>query len=217
VGQLDPGRSGFLATTKFDAVFVGAPAHAGGVPNEGKNALLAAATAVLNLHAIPRHREGKTRINVGRLMAGGGRNVIPDRAHLAIETRGGSTELNEYVFGYALRILETAAAMHDCSLQLRAMGGAQSADSDPALMERVAEVAGALGGWTLRPPEPSGGSEDFTYMMARVQENGGLATNIGIGADLGGWGHHTAEFDIDEQALRQAVELLSAVTLELLG
>jgi aminobenzoyl-glutamate utilization protein A len=216
LGQLDPGRSGFLATTKFDAVFVGAPAHAGGVPNEGKNALLAAATAVLNLQAIPRHREGKTRINVGRLVAGGGRNVIPDRAHLAIETRGGSTELNEYVFGYALRILEAAAAMHDCSLQLRAMGGAQSADSDPALMERVAEVAQALGGWTLREPELSGGSEDFTYMMARVQENGGLATNIGIGADLGGWGHHTAEFDIDERALRRAVELLSAVTLELL-
>ncbi|MEJ2211989.1 MAG: amidohydrolase [Anaerolineae bacterium] len=217
VGQLDPGRSGFLATTKFDAVFVGAPAHAGGVPNEGKNALLAAATAVLNLHAIPRHREGKTRINVGRLVAGGGRNVIPDRAHLAIETRGGSTELNEFVFGYALRVLEAAAAMHDCSLQLRAMGGAQSADSDAALMERVAGVARDLGGWTLREPEASGGSEDFTYMMARVQENGGLATNIGIGADLGGWGHHTSEFDIDERVLRLGVELLSAVTLELLG
>jgi len=217
LGQLDPGRSGFLATTKFDAVLVGAPAHAGGVPNEGKNALLAAATAVLNLHAIPRHREGKTRINVGRLVAGGGRNVIPDRAHLAIETRGGSTELNEYMFGYALRVLEAAAVMHDCTLQLRAMGGAQSADSDPALMERVAEVARQLGGFCLREPEVSGGSEDFTYMMARVQENGGLATNVSIGADLGGWGHHTAEFDIDERALKQAVELLSAVTMDLLS
>lgn len=216
VGQIDPGRSGFLATTKFDAVFVGAAAHAGGVPNEGKNAMLAAATAVLNLHAIPRHKEGKTRINVGRLVAGSGRNIIPDRAHLAVETRGGSTELNEYVFGYALRVLEAAAAMHDCSLQLRAMGGAESADSDPALAERVAEAAHDLGGFHLREPEPGGGSEDFTYMMARVQERGGLATNVGLGADLGGWGHHTAEFDIDERALAPAVALLAAVTLDLL-
>jgi aminobenzoyl-glutamate utilization protein A len=217
LGQLDPGRSGFLATTKFDALFVGAPAHAGGAPNEGKNALLAAATAVLNLYAIPRHREGKTRINVGRLMAGTGRNIIPDQAHLAIETRGASTDLNEYVFAYALRVLEAAAGMHDCSLQLQPMGGAQSADSDSALAARVAEVAQRLGGFALREPEPSGGSEDVTYMMARVQEKGGLATNIGIGADLGGWGHHTAEFDIDERALRGAVALLSAVTWDLLS
>jgi aminobenzoyl-glutamate utilization protein A len=52
-------------------------------------------------------------------------------------------------------------------------------------------------------------------MMRRVQERGGLATNIGIGADLGGWGHHTAEFDLDERALRVAVRLLSAVVLDI--
>jgi aminobenzoyl-glutamate utilization protein A len=216
LGELDPGRSGFLATTKFDAVFVGAPAHAGGAPNEGKNALLAAATAVLNLYAVPRHKEGKTRINVGRLTAGTGRNIVPGEAHLVIETRGASTDLNEYVFAYALRVLEAAAAMHDCRLQLQAMGSAESADSDSALAQRVAEVATRLGGFAFRKPEPSGGSEDFTYMMTRVQENGGLATNIGLGADLGGWGHHTPDFDIDERALGAAVGLLSAATWELL-
>jgi aminobenzoyl-glutamate utilization protein A len=217
LGQVDPGRGGFLATTKFDALFRGAPAHAGGVPNQGKNALLAAATAVLNLQAIPRHRQGKTRINVGRLVAGTGRNVIPDRAHLSIESRGETTELNDYVFGYAQRILEAAAAMHDCSLEIRTMGGAQSADSDPALREQVQATVQALGGLSLREPEPSGGSEDFTYMMSRVQENGGLAANIGIGAKLGGWGHHTAEFDIDERALAIATRLLSALVLDLAG
>jgi aminobenzoyl-glutamate utilization protein A len=64
LGEIDPGRTNYLATTKFDATLVGAPSHAGGRPHEGKNALLAAATAVLNLHAIPRHKEGATRINV---------------------------------------------------------------------------------------------------------------------------------------------------------
>ena len=52
-------------------------------------------------------------------------------------------------------------------------------------------------------------------MMRRVQERGGLAANIGLGADLGGWGHHTAEFDIDEEALPLAVKLLVAATLDL--
>ncbi len=90
-GRVVPGKGGFLATSKFDAYFTGAPAHAGGAPQLGRNAMLAAATAVLNLHAIPRHADGVTRINVGRLIAGQGRNVIAPTAYLAIETRGATS------------------------------------------------------------------------------------------------------------------------------
>ena len=53
-------------------------------------------------------------------------------------------------------------------------------------------------------------------MMERVQQHGGQATSIGVGADLGGWGHHTAEFDFDERALGLAIRLLSELTLDLL-
>ena len=101
-GAVTPGKGGFLATTKFDAMITGAPSHAGGSPHQGKNALLAAATAVLNLHAISRHRGGSTRINVGRLTAGQGRNVVPPNAHLVIETRGATTKLNEYMYERAV-------------------------------------------------------------------------------------------------------------------
>ena len=74
-----------------------------------------------------------------------------------------------------------------------------------------------IGRFTLRPPERGGGSEDFTYMMRRVQEGGGWATNIGIGADIGGFGHHTARFDIDENALQSAIVLLSCLGLRLMS
>jgi aminobenzoyl-glutamate utilization protein A len=217
LGEINPGRGDYLATHKFDAFFTGAASHAGGKPQEGRNALLAAATAVLNLHAIPRHRDGVTRINVGRLEAGTGRNVIAARAHLVIETRGATTELDDYMVAYARRVLKAAAAMHGCELEIRAMGSAGSADSDVELMEAVEAVVEQMGNLTLRGAESGGGSEDFTYMMARVQKRGGKATNIGIGADLGGWGHHTAEFDFDERALRMAVELLSVTTLNIMG
>jgi aminobenzoyl-glutamate utilization protein A len=216
VGEIDPGRSNYLATTKFDAFITGEPAHAGGRPHEGRNALLAAATAVLNLHAIPRHKEGATRINVGRLNAGMGRNVVSPTAHLVVETRGAASELNDYVYGYAVRVLEAAAAMHGCTLEIKSMGGAQSASSDPELANRVEQVALEMGEFSIRTPEAGGGSEDFTYMMERVQRNGGLATNIGLGADLGGWGHHTAEFDLNEGGLKRAIKLLSVMTLDLM-
>jgi aminobenzoyl-glutamate utilization protein A len=215
LGEICGGVGGYLATTKFDVRLTGRAAHAAGEPHRGQNALLSASTAALNLYAIARHREGPTRINVGRLSAGTGRNVIADEARMAIETRGATSALNHYMYERALQVLHGAADMYGCGLEVTAMGGAESATSDPDLARRVEEMAVRLGGCTIRRSEQSGGSEDFTYMMRRVQEQGGLATNIGIGADLGGWGHHTPSFDFDERALGQAVRLLSALALDL--
>ena len=79
------GSGGTLATAKFDAVFTGKSSHAGMAPQEGRYAMLAAATAVLNLFAIPRHGDAPTRINVGKLTAGTGRNIVCDRAVLELE------------------------------------------------------------------------------------------------------------------------------------
>ena len=82
LGEIIPGMGNYAATQKFDVTFTGKPAHAGGSPEKGNNALLAASTAILNLYAIPRHSDGYTRINVGKLNAGTGRNVICSDAHL---------------------------------------------------------------------------------------------------------------------------------------
>jgi len=215
-GEIAWGMGGHFATSKFDAELRGSPAHAGGAPHEGNNALLAAATAVLNLHAIARHRAGASRINVGRLTAGTGRNVVSPIAHLMVETRGATTAVNEFMYERAVRVLESAAEMHDCTLEVREMGAAQSADSDQELAERVKEVAMRIGGYTTRESAPTGGSEDLTYMMTRVQSRGGLATQIGVGARAGGAGHHTSDFDIDEGALRPAMVLLASTALDLL-
>jgi aminobenzoyl-glutamate utilization protein A len=219
---------GFAATEKFDALFTGAPAHAGGNPQEGRDALLAAAVAILNLQAIPRHGDGATRVNVGKIQAGVSRNVIPPCAHLVAETRGATSELSQYMFRRAVRVLEAAAEMYGCDLEIRAMGSAPSAESDEELANQVARIAGEIGGFKILSPFESGGSEDLAYMMQRVQERGGQAASIGLGADLYGisyeaeegreavLGAHTPEFDIDERALRMAVELLARVALDIL-
>ena len=111
-----------LATAKYDAVFLGKTSHAGMAPQDGRNALLAAATAVLNLHAIPRHSGGDTRINVGKLTAGTGRNIVCGRAALELEVRGSTTEACDYMAASARRILEAAAAMHGCRVEITCVG-----------------------------------------------------------------------------------------------
>lgn len=227
LGEIEPGMGGFAATEKFDAVFTGMPAHAGGNPQEGQNALQAAATAILNLYAIPRHGDGATRVNVGKIEAGVSRNVIPPSAYLMAETRGATSELSQYMYERAVHVLEAAGEMHGCDLDIRAMGSAPSAESDQELADRVARVAGKIGGFKILSPFESGGSEDLAYMMQRVQERGGQATSIGLGADLHGisyeaeegrdavLGAHTPEFDIDERAMKVAVQLLAEVILDI--
>lgn len=211
VGNIASGLSGYKATTKFDVLIQGKPAHAGGNPQDGNNALMAAATATLNLYAIQRHKDGPTRINVGKLVAGSGRNIIPDKAHMMVETRGSTSALNSYMYEKAINIIKTSCQMQDCTYEIIPMGEAPSGKSDAAMMKLVEETAKEIGGYDILDSEESGGSEDFTYMMAKVQENGGKAVNIGIGADKIGGGAHTYDFDVNEKALKSAIVLLSAL------
>lgn len=211
VGNIASGLSGYKATTKFDVLIQGKPAHAGGNPQDGNNALMAAATATLNLYAIQRHKDGPTRINVGKLVAGSGRNIIPDIAYMMVETRGSTSALNSYMYEKAINIIKTSCQMQDCTYEIIPMGEAPSGKSDAAMMKLVEETAKEIGGYDILDSEESGGSEDFTYMMAKVQENGGKAVNIGIGADKIGGGAHTYNFDVNEEALKSAIVLLSAL------
>jgi len=215
LGELICGGTGFLATTKLDVTYEGVPAHAGAEPHLGKNALLAAATAVLNLHAIPRHGEGATRINVGTLRAGTGRNVIPAKADMKIETRGVTTELNEFMKEKALQILKGSAAMHDVRVEIVEAGGALGGEPSEGLVLKVAEVAKTIPDFSeIHEYGPGGGSEDYTYFMSRVQQKGGEGTFIYVGTELAA-GHHNSRFDINEKVIPLAVKLLAELTLTL--
>jgi len=214
VGEISSGISGYIATKKFDVHIKGKKAHAGGNPQEGNNALMAASTAAINLYAITRHKGGATRVNVGRMTAGSGRNIIPDTAHLVAETRGANSEISRYMYEQAENIIKHSCLMHNCSYQIIPMGEAPSGESDPELMRLVEEAAYEIGDYTPIDIHTSGGSEDFTYMMAKVQENGGKAVNIGIGADIVGNGAHSDDFDVNEKALKKAVVLLGLLSIK---
>ena len=213
-----PGSYGALATCKYDVVFHGKAAHAGSSPHLGKNALLAAASAVLNLYAIPRHGGGSTRINVGTLVAGSGRNVIADEAKMQIEVRGETTELNDYVRGYTENILAGAAQMYGCTYDIRLMGSAISLHSDEVLAERVKKVCTEKLGLTCTDTlmVKSTGSEDASYMMQRVQENGGQACFFRPITEISGTSHNRY-YDFGEGLLGNAVKTFAGMALDVLG
>lgn len=201
VGTVSASAYGFLASTKFDVTFQGVPAHAGAAPEKGKNAMAAAATAVLNMLAIPRHHEGASRINIGSFHSGTGRNVIPSEATLTVETRGISSSVNLYMEAAAKRICRAAAEMYECTCEIRFMGAADSADCDKPLVERAMKILCHVDGVNeVISDLDIGGGEDVTTMMSYVQKHGGQATELVIGMPLVA-PHHNNYFDIDEQVI----------------
>jgi aminobenzoyl-glutamate utilization protein A len=214
-GQLVCGVGGFLATTKFDAAFTGVAAHAGAAPEQGRNALLAAASAALNLHAIPRHGQGASRISVGVLNAGQGRNVVPPNALLKGETRGETTAINDFMFERAREVLAGAARMYGVDLSLAEVGRSVSGQSDPelaAVVRRAAEAMDFFSPAKILDSLDLRGSEDFALMLAEVQRRGGLGTYLMLGSDLAA-GHHNARFDFDEHCLAPGAALFARCVL----
>ncbi|RQH03470.1 amidohydrolase [Natrarchaeobius oligotrophus] len=208
-GTVVAGIDGFLAVCHLEAEFSGEPAHAGGHPEQGRNAVQAMATAVQNLYGIPRHNDGKTRVNAGVVEGGSAANIVPEHARIVAEVRGETTDLMEYVRTHAKRIVRSAAEMHDCEVSFETGAEAPSATSDEELVSLVADVAGETTGVeTVLERDELGGSEDATFLMREVQQNGGHAAYVGVGTDHPG-GHHTSTFDVDEESIGQAVDVLS--------
>jgi aminobenzoyl-glutamate utilization protein A len=216
-GEVVAGIDGFLAVRHLSARFTGKGAHAGGHPSQGRNAVQAMATAVQNLYAIPRHEAGATRVNAGEVGGGTASNIVPEDAFIEGEVRGETTELMEYMWAKATRVVENAAEIHECEYSVDRGGEAPSAESDDSVVERVVTAAADVPGVErVVRRDDLGGSEDATFLMRRVQERGGQAGYVCIGTDHPG-GHHTATFDVDEQSLAIGVDVLTESVLSALG
>lgn len=196
-----------LSNAKLDVTYEGEPSHAGNAPQEGRNALQAATAAIQNLYGIPRHADGVTRINVGKVESPNPQNIIAEEARMRVEVRGGSADLNDYMLDKAHRVVDHAAGMHDVSVATSLYGKTTTFTADDEMVDAVVNAADALDSVTETIPRMDiGGSEDASYLVRRVQENGGKATYIGVGAS-NEFGHHTARFDIDEDALDIGVDV----------
>lgn len=215
-GQLVALSKGFLSTTKVDAEITGLSAHAGASPQDGNNAILAACAATLAMHTACQDSRGASRINVGTIKGGSGRNVVADKAVLQLETRGETAEIEQSVYRRAISSLEGAAAMFGCTVKTEIKGSASSTDSDADLEKYIAAGAARIPEITDYVKESSfSGSEDATYLMAKVKEHGGKAAYMCIGSNIAA-PHHNNKFDIDERSLLIGLKLYVSILWEIL-
>ncbi|MBN9655024.1 amidohydrolase [Halobacillus sp. GSS1] len=205
VGTIAATTQGFLASSKWNVTFHGQSSHAGMKPEDGRNALLAAATAATQLHAIPRHSEGVSRVNVGKLVAGNGRNIISDRGYMEIETRGESEVIHQFMQKEAKRIIHSTASMFDVSVDIEYVGETERMRCDESLIpfiEDQCQESSLIN--RIDPVAYVSGSEDASFMMNAVQENGGIATYMLFGTSLPS-NHHSPTFNFEEKVLPVAL------------
>jgi glutamate carboxypeptidase len=102
----------------FSFIVTGKSAHAGRNPEDGRNALLAAAALALELATL---KAPGLSINPAKIDGGGPNNVVPDHAVLRVNLRPATPELEAQAMIAIDRIVAGVAAAHD--VQIHTHGG----------------------------------------------------------------------------------------------
>jgi glutamate carboxypeptidase len=134
-GTLAGARGG---SGNFSIIFSGLPAHAGRNPDDGRNALLAAADLALRLKRLS--REGLS-VNPAKIDGGGPNNVVPDHAILRVNFRPRTPEI----------VTQTEADLHRIIADI----------------EREHDVHAHLHGSFGRPPKPIDGAAEKLFGLVK--------------------------------------------------
>ncbi|WP_300974241.1 hydrolase [Sphingomonas sp. LHG3406-1] len=123
----------------------GRAAHAGRNPEQGRNAIIAAAELALALEAL--RRDGLT-VNVAKIDGGSPNNVVPDLAILRVNLRPRDPPLERFAAGEIARLVVAVAAAREVEIHAHGGFGRPPKPLDAAaerLFAMVEQAAGDLG------------------------------------------------------------------------
>ena len=197
----------------FDIVVRGRAAHAGRNPEDGRNAIAAAAALATQLHGVNGRREGLT-LNVGYVHGGGPLNIVPERCVLKFNVRTSRHEDEAWLLDTVQALLDQAGRAEGYAFELR---GGFTRPPKP-VSPGVARLQGLLGdcgrelGLNLQF-RPTGGCCDGNNLAALGLAN---VDNLGV---VGGEIHSEREWmrlsSLTERASLSALLLLKLAQGEL--
>ena len=182
---------------------MGRAAHSGVEPEKGRSAVLEAAHATIEIHALNGRWDGTT-FNVGVIDGGTRVNVVPEHAALTIEIRS-TTEASLKAAEEQLARLADRSVVPDVTRTLemsREHDPMERSDGTAALFEQARSIAGHLG-LTLEEAATGGASD------ANTTAGMGVPTLDGLGP-VGGDDHSPAEW-IERSSLVPRTALLAAL------
>ena len=203
--DLPPGTLGvrpgaFMAST--DEVYVtveGEGGHAA-TPHEGVDPVYVASEIVGALQSLVSRRcppDVPSVLTIGRLVADGATNVIPDRARLEGTFRAMDETWRFRAHALFRQLVHRTAEAHGATAEVEVREGYPVLHNDGATTTLVQKAAREYVGpdRTVDADQWFAG-EDFAYVL---QECPGTFYQLGVGSEHG---LHTSQFDPDEEALR---------------
>lgn len=133
----------------FSVTVTGRSAHAGRNPQDGRNALVAAADLAVRLKALT--REGLS-VNPAKIDGGSANNVVPDHAILRVNFRPQSLEIQALADAELKRLCDEVAREHDVSLHCHGSFGRppKPIDAGAARLFGLVKDCGAALGLEIR-------------------------------------------------------------------
>ena len=188
---------------RVEGRFRGAPAHAGIRPEDGRNAIAAAAAAISSLE-LGRIDE-QTTANVGRIEGGTATNVVAERCRVELEARSLDHDRAGDVVARIVDALTAAASDAECDVEL-IVEEEFRAYRLPRSSAPVQAAIGALESSRIEPRlVPTGGASDANVFQAR----GLPCLNVANGTER--------NHEPDESVTVQALETMLDVALGLVA
>lgn len=192
-----PGSGNFALSVR------GCAAHAGRNPDDGRNAIVAAADLALRLKRAV--RDGLA-INPAKIDGGGGNNVVPDLAILRVNIRPRTPELQAVAEALLADLIEEVAREHEVSIDCHGSFARppKPIDARAAKLFTLVEQAGADLGLTIRHADSGGVCDGNNIAACGVP----VVDTMGV---RGGAIHSDKEYLLTQSLVERAQ--LSALTI----
>ncbi|RGT74950.1 amidohydrolase [Ruminococcus sp. AF18-22] len=209
------------STDEFSIQVQGEGCH-GGMPHQGKDALVAACSIVMNLQTMVSRGTDPVDalvVTVGKLESGTNYNVVADTACMSGTVRTYSKEVRDAVEEKMCQIAENTAQALGCTASVNYIKKTGAVVHDDPDMCRIAHdaVVKLFGQEALMETRPMGGGDDFAYFSERVP---GIYAFIGAAMpSLDGkvHAHHHPKVCFNEESLKRGVAMHVQMAIDFLN
>ncbi|MCB6185068.1 M20 family metallopeptidase [Leeia sp. TBRC 13508] len=199
------------AEDNFEIIFSGMGGHASR-PHEGREVMVAACAAVLNLQTIVSRRCSPTDIavvSVTEIFSDGIRNALPGQARILGDARSFRTEVSTLIEQEMRRIAAGTAAAYGCEVTVNYTREFIPLINDPVMTRAAVSAAEKVflpGGVAMERP-PITASEDFAQFLTLVPGCFGFIGNGDKSFPL-----HNPNYDFNDQILGLGAQYFVTLT-----
>jgi amidohydrolase len=219
MSNLELGKIGFptgpakASCNDFDIIIEGKGGH-GGVPQDTVDPIYIASHLIQAFQSIVSRNLNPLHagvISFGGMQAGNSYNVIPSEVRLQGTIRAMTYEAAEMMHQKTAGLTEAICASFGAKGNYTFIEGTPPLYNHPEACEFAKGVIETtFGEGVFTPMDPELGAEDFSYYL---QEKFGAFIHVGMKSEKSQYPHHHPRFDIDEEAIPAAIELMIQLAL----